>query len=197
MLKVVTPEMILSRGQDEKALPERVQNMMMQRVMQLREGAVFTVAMECKGFERCPYGSRCPYKVQEGLEPPIGETCPLEEYLSALWYEEYITEYEVKFGKRTEEQLVATLVMIDVELSRANAKIARDGMEQLVITEFEEGGKKIDTKLHTLYAHINNLHVRRDRIIETLSKKKSSKANLSPADYIETIMKNVNKNRGL
>jgi hypothetical protein len=158
------------------------------KAKRLSYGELYTTVMECKGIDKCPYGKRCPYYLDDESLLPIGEDCLLEAKNSAEWFEQYIDEYNVDRYKRSEIQLVINLVSIDVEISRAKAQMAREGMEQLEVTETEKG-KTFSKKLHNLDRYVSERYVQRSKVIDLLDKKKSGGSGVKdPSEYIKEIM---------
>ena len=133
-------------------------------------GQLATVQQICKGKEKCPYRRDCPFET-----PPVDEQCALEVYYQQKWTNEYMNEYGVFPGERQLMSLIQSLVSIDIQLMRQNAHISQEGLEQYIYVEDENGKKKVDKKLHNLFALIDQLEKRRQQLLKQIKEETQTK----------------------
>ena len=158
-------------------LPERVQQRIGKDVLaQIEEqseydrGQLQTLAQFCKGKDSCQYGQECPIK-----DPTVGQRCQLELYYSEKWFNDYVESYNVEPSDRKLQQLIVSLVQVDIQLMRQQQIIQHDGFEQYIVTETEAGDRKFDKKLHNVLTLVNQLEDRRTKIMKQLSEFVQSK----------------------
>ena len=170
--------MLPDRAKNEmQHLPDRIQSKLGKDILaQIEEqteydrGQLQTIAQVCKGKESCQYGQECPLKQVE-----TGQRCQLEIYYCEKWFNDYVESYNIEPQDRKLQQLVVSLVSIDIQLMRQQQIISRDGFEQYIVTEAENGGKKFDKRLHNVLTLVNQLEDRRTKVMKQLQEFVQSK----------------------
>ncbi len=89
----------------------------------LKTGFQAAMPMICLG-EQCPYSKKCP--LNENNNYPMGQECPMENYLKESWYLDYISDLEIQEGNRVDESLAQDLVLWDMLAKRALEELAGD-----------------------------------------------------------------------
>jgi len=183
---------------------ETAKKVILAKIENMAAGELYTGILHCNGLKKCPYKTDCPfisYKLpaKDNEEDsssddmlPVGQKCPMEITLAKKWYEAYLDEFTSNQQlTRSLNQLVVTLVSIDIEIMRANSMIADEGFEQNVITETETG-VKYDKKLHNVLFHIENLQKRREKIITKLQQsKKDAPEEQDLSKFVEALKKRL------
>lgn len=152
-----------------QSLPERVvkkigvdQLQKIETNLDFDKGQLQTIAQICKGKEKCAYGSECPLQDQ-----PVNQRCPVEIYYQERWAQDYRTSYAIDQTNRQYDQMIVSLVAVDIELLRARQIIQKEGFEEVVVTESEDK-KRIEKKLHSVIQLINTLEDRKLKLIKEL-----------------------------
>lgn len=146
-----------------KKLSKELVNQLEQNQPEFELGQLSTLQLICKGTEKCPYKGRCP--ITDGLP---GESCPLELLYQRRWYNEYTDSFQVQQNDKQQASLINSLVATELQLMRQQQQLQYDGMEELVITESEQG-KKIEKKLHSIYQLVENLENRKLKLLKSLN----------------------------
>lgn len=151
-------------------LPERIQKKIKPEVIQQIEeheefdkGQLQTLAMKCKGKDKCPYGIDCPLD-----KPKLGNRCQLEIYYQEKWFDDYIASFGLEPSNKTYTNLVVSLVQVEVQLMRQQSIIQEEGFQQTVVTETADGKKRYDKKLHNVLTLIEQLENRKVKILKEL-----------------------------
>jgi hypothetical protein len=187
-MQIVTAESFLNGKLSLDNFPARVRELIKKKINMLQSGELYTVVKLCDGIEKCQYGKDCPLYLEGSSEHvQLSEKCILEYEMAKNWFLQYLSEFDVKYENRSEISLLMSLVEIDIEIMRSNAAISKEGMEQTVVSEREDGRTVFDKKIHTLLSHVDNLHKRRDRVITKLHDFKKSLKNDSKNDYVDYI----------
>ena len=160
-----------------QSLPERVVKKLGRNVLaeledheEFDKGQLQTLALVCKGKDKCPYGTDCPVS-----KPPVSERCPMEIYYQEKWFAEYCESYNIDPVDKSQASLVVSLISVEIQLMRQQSIIAKEGFEQMVVTESEDGRKKYDKKLHNVLQLIDQLEKRKATIIKEIRNSVSTK----------------------
>lgn len=169
------PERILDKKY--QSLPERVVKRLGKNVLaeieqqeHFDKGQLQTLQITCKGKDKCPYGTECPLS-----KPPVEERCQLEIYYQEKWFNEYSDQYNADVSNRSLVSLIISLVSVEIQLMRQQQIIAKEGFEQMIVTETEDGKKKFDKKLHNVIQLIDMLEKRKTSILKELSNAQTTK----------------------
>lgn len=157
---------------EQGILPDRIMKKLSKEVIAQLErnqpdfelGQLATLQLVCKGQDKCPYKGRCPVQGNELLD----ESCPLELLYQRRWFNEYLDSFQVQQSDRQQASLINSLVATELQLMRQQQQLQHDGMEELVITE-SENGKKIERKLHSIYQLVENLENRKVKLLKSLT----------------------------
>lgn len=127
------------------------------------KGQLQTLQMICKGIDKCPYGTDCPLQ-----QPEEHKRCQLEIVYQEKWYNEYQQQYGIEHNDKRYQSILTTLISIEIQLMRQQQIISKEGFEQIVVTETEDGKKKYDKKLHNVLQLIDKLEDRKLKVIKEL-----------------------------
>jgi hypothetical protein len=105
---------------------------------QTKHGLAAGVPIICKGGE-CPFRETC-YLQITGMDVP-GERCPIEIAAVVKRFDAYMEELDIKEEDTTDMSLLKNLVDIEIQLVRADKKMAADGniVEDIVVAIGEDG----------------------------------------------------------
>jgi hypothetical protein len=163
---------------------------------QTKHGLYASIPMLCKG-EKCPYASVCPLVEME--KAPEGERCPLEIAMILKKYEEYQQEFGIDETNVVDMSLVKDLIDYDVQLFRAENKIAVQGdfVEDVVVSVTESGEAITAPQLSKATEYKDKIMTKRFKILELMNSTRKDKAgdkltlSLDPSSYASQLMSQI------
>jgi hypothetical protein len=166
---------------------------------QTKHGLYASIPMLCKA-EKCPYAAVCPL-VQMG-KAPEGERCPMEIAMILKKYEEYSDEFGIDERNVVDMGLVKDLIDYDIQVFRAENKIAVQGdfVEDVVITVTEGGEAITAPQLSKATEYKDKIMTKRFKILELMNSTRKDKAgdkltlSLDPSSYAAQLMSQIAPN---
>lgn len=138
-------------------------------IIRMKVGTSAIIPMLCGG-QRCPV-KHCPF--HEYKNWPLGQPCPIESNLVAVWMKNYVDDLEVDPESRTELILVNQLVECDIIDYRANVALSADEeawtLLKIDITIIGDGVTNETTNPHPILEIKEKTQGRRLRILESLA----------------------------
>lgn len=161
-----------------------------------KHGLYASIPMLCKGDE-CPYASVCPLVDMD--KAPKGERCPLEIAMILNKYEDYSREFGIDENNVVDMGLVKDLIDYDIQLFRAENKIAIQGdfVEDVVITVTERGDEITAPQLSKATEYKDKIMTKRFKILELMNSTRKDKAgdkitlSLDPSSYASQLMSQI------
>ena len=163
---------------------------------QTKHGLYASIPMLCKA-EECPYAAVCP--LVEMDKAPKGERCPMEIAMILKKYEEYSEEFRIDESNVVDMGLVKDLIDYDIQLFRAENKIAVQGdfVEDVVVTVTEGGEAITAPQLSKATEYKDKIMTKRFKILELMNSTRKDKAgdkltvNLDPSSYASQLMSQI------
>ena len=159
-------------------------------VNSMKHGILANVPMICRG-NRCPYIKTC-YLTEE--ERPEGKRCPIEVAEVISEFEKYVESLNVEPDNFVDISLVKELVDIEIQIRRAERKIAESGdfEEQVVAAVSQNGDVYYKPELKKAVEYKERLRKERHRILQLLNStrkdKKTDNSQLDPSVMFAQIM---------
>ncbi|MGL4820904.1 MAG: hypothetical protein ACRC5C_13120 [Bacilli bacterium] len=161
-----------------------------------KHGLYAAIPMVCKGQE-CPYASVCP--LISGGQDPSGSRCPLEIGLILKRYEEYVHEFGVSEGDVVDMSMIKDLIDYDVQLFRAENKIAMEGdfVEDVIISVTEQGKEITAPQISKAAEYKERIMAKKHKVLQLMHSTRSDKAGdkltitLDPSSYAAKLMSQV------
>lgn len=143
------------------------------KVLNTRYGMLSSIPMICKG-KKCPFRESC-YIPEEKLEPKA--RCPIEVATILQRFEQYVRHLEVDEENIVDMSLVRELVDIDIQLTRAEAKLAVDAdfVEMVIATVDQQGNPWYKSELSKAVDYKDRLRKERHRILDLLDSTRKNK----------------------
>lgn len=199
-----TPEQLKERALNEIELPStwKVSNetrgMISQslNIYNTKHGLYAAIPMMCKG-DLCPYAEVCP--LLEGGMDPSGSRCPLEIGLILKRFDEYKDEFGIDETNIVDMGLVKDLVDYDVQLFRAENKIAMQGdfIEEVVVTVTDSGQEITAPQISKAAEYKEKISNKKHKVLQLMHSTRSDKAGdkltltLDPSSYAAQLMSQV------
>ena len=203
-IEIETPEQIKARALNEIELPStwKVSNetkgMIAQslEIYNTKHGLYAAIPMVCRG-ERCPYAEVCPL-VSGGMDPS-GSRCPLEIGLIMKRYDEYVNEFDINEDDVVDMGLVKDLVDYDVQLFRAENRIAMQGdfIEDVVVSVQDNGREITAPQISKAAEYKEKIATKKHKVLQLMHSTRSDKAGdrltltLDPSSYAAQLMSQV------
>lgn len=161
-----------------------------------KHGLYASIPMLCKA-EECPYASVCPLVDME--KAPQGERCPLEIAMILNKYESYSHEFGIDESNVVDMGLVKDLIDYDIQLFRAENKIAVQGdfVEDVVITVTEGGEAITAPQLSKATEYKDRIMTKKFKVLELMNSTRKDKAGdkltltLDPSSYASQLMSQI------
>lgn len=201
---VETPEQLRLRAINEVQMPStwKVSNetkgMIAQslEIYNTKHGLYAAIPMVCRG-EKCPYAEVCPL-VSGGMDPS-GSRCPLEIGLIMKRFEEYKTEFNIDEEDVVDMGLVKDLVDYDVQLFRAENRIAMQGdfIEDVVVSVQDNGREITAPQISKAAEYKEKIATKKHKVLQLMHSTRSDKAGdkltltLDPSSYAAQLMSQV------
>lgn len=158
-----------------------------------KHGLYSSIPMICKG-EKCPYAKVCPL-VDVGMAPE-GERCSLEIAMILRKFEEYGNEFGIDEDNVVDMGLVKDLIDYDIQIFRAENKMAVDGdfTEEYVITVTEGGEAITDQRISKAAEYKERIQTKKFKVLELMNSTRKDKAGdkltlqLDPSSYASQLM---------
>lgn len=203
-LQTETPEQLKQRAMSEIELPStwkvsaETRGMIQQsiEVYNTKHGLYAAIPMMCKG-DRCPYASICP--LLDAGNDPTGSRCPLEIALIMKRYEEYKEEFGVDTDNVVDMGFIRDLVDFDVQLFRADNRIAMQGdfIENVTVTVTEDGQEITAPQISKAAEYKEKILSKKHKVLQLMHSTRSDKAGdkltvtLDPSTYAAQLMSQV------
>lgn len=161
-----------------------------------KHGLYAAIPMMCKG-EKCPYAEVCP--LLSGGMDPSGSRCPLEIGLIMKRYEEYKNQFNIIEDDVVDMGFVKDLVDYDVQLFRAENKIAMQGdfIEDVVVTVTEGGQEITAPRISQAAEYKDKIMNKKHKVLQLMHSTRSDKAGdkltltLDPSSYAAQLMSQI------
>lgn len=161
-----------------------------------KHGLYASIPMLCKA-ESCQYAKVCPL-VEMG-QAPEGERCPLEIAMILKRYEEYSDEFGVDDSNTVDMSLIKDLIDYDIQLFRAENKIAIQGdfVEDIVVDVTKSGEVITAPQLSQATQYKDKIMAKRFKILELMNSTRKDKAGdklsvqFDPSTYAAQLMAKV------
>lgn len=162
-----------------------------------KHGMYASIPMVCKA-EKCQYADICP--LVEMSAAPEGERCPLEISLILTSFEDYKTSLSVDPNNIVDMGLVKDLIDCDVQIMRAENKMAVDGdfIEEAVIgIDDETGDPIVQKRISQASDYKERIISKKHKILTLFNSTRKDKAgqkinfSMDPSSYAATIMEKV------
>lgn len=206
-LQTETPQELRARAINEIQLPatwkvsNETRGMIAQslEIYNTKHGLYAAIPMMCKGSE-CPYAEVCPL-LEAGMDPK-GSRCPLEIGLIMKRLEEYVNEFGIDEKNIVDMGLVKDLVDYDVQLFRAENKIALQGdfIEDVVVSVDENGREITAPRISQAAEYKEKIMTKKHKVLQLMHSTRSDKAGdkltltLDPSSYAAQLMAQVASN---
>jgi hypothetical protein len=206
-LQAETPEQLRVRALNEIQLPstwkvsQETRGMIAQslEIYNTKHGLYAAIPLLCKGSQ-CPYAAVCPL-LESGMDPS-GSRCPLEIGLILKQYEVYKDEFNLDEEDIVDMGLVKDLVDYDVQLFRADNKIAMQGdfIEEVTVTVTENGQEIKAPQISKAAEYKEKIMTKKHKVLQLMHSTRSDKAGdkltitLDPSSYAASLMAQVADN---
>lgn len=203
-IDIETPEQLKMRALSEITLPStwKVSNETKGMIAQSMEiyntkhGLYAAIPMLCKG-EDCPYAEVCP--LLSGGMDPSGSRCPLEIGLILKRFDEYKSEFGIDEDDIVDMGLVKDLVDYDVQLFRAENRIALQGdfIEDVVVSVTENGDQITAPQISKAAEYKEKIMTKKHKVLQLMHSTRSDKAGdkltltLDPSSYAAQLMSQI------
>lgn len=162
-----------------------------------KHGMYASIPMLCRGKE-CAYAEVCPM-LQQGFDP-TGERCPLEISLILTRFEDYKEEFNVLEDDFVDMSLIKDLIDYDVQLMRAENKMAMDGdftEENVVGIDDSTGDPIVQKKISNAAEYKDRVIAKRHKVLELMNSTRKDKAGskltiqMDPSSYAADLMRQI------
>lgn len=203
-IDIETPEQLRLRALNEIELPatwkvsNETKGMIAQslEIYNTKHGLYAAIPMLCKG-EQCPYAEVCPL-IENGMDPS-GSRCPLEIGLVMKKFDEYQREFGISEDNIVDMGLVKDLVDYDVQLFRAENRIALQGdfIEEVVVTVTENGQEITAPQISKAAEYKDKIMTKKHKVLQLMHSTRSDKAGdkltvtLDPSSYASQLMAKI------
>lgn len=158
-----------------------------------KHGLYASIPMLCKGAN-CHYARVCP--LVEMDKAPEGERCPLEIGIILTKYEQYKQEFDIDENNIVDMGLVKDLIDCDIQIFRAENKIAVDGdfIEEVAMTVTDSGDVITQPQLSKATEYKDRILNKKFKILELMHATRKDKAadkmvsKLDPSNYAAQLM---------
>lgn len=171
------------------------------RAGSVKHGLFAAIPMVCRGADKCVYADTCPLAMQD-MEP-TGERCPIEISHILTKYKAYTEELNIDQDNIVDMSLVKDLIDLDVQIARADNKLAIDGdfIQMVTVTVTEEGDEIQNPAIHKAVEYKDKLLKKRHDVLGLLHSTRKDKAGdkltvvLDPSSYAAQLMAQANAMR--
>lgn len=163
-----------------------------------KHGMYASIPMLCRA-DNCMYAPVCPL-AEVGMAPE-GERCPLEIAMILKKYEEYKDEFDINDSNIVDMGLVKDLIDYDIQLFRAENKIAIQGdfIEEVVVDVTKSGEVLTAPQLSKATEYKDKVMSKRFKVLELMNSTRKDKAGdklqvqLDPSSYAASLMAQVSE----
>lgn len=160
---------------------------------QVKHGLYAAIPMVCRG-DKCVYKETCPLLAQDLA--PINERCPLEISHILTKFQKYTEELQIDQDNIVDMTLVKDLIDLDVQIARADNKLAIDGdfIQMVTIAVSEDGDEIQNPAIHKAVEYKDKLLKKRHDVLQLLHSTRKDKAGdkltiqLDPSTYAAQLM---------
>lgn len=161
-----------------------------------KHGLYSAIPMMCKGQD-CPFAEVCP--ILDGGNDPSGERCPLEIGLILKRYEDYVKDFSIDEDNVVDMGLVKDLIDYDVQLFRAENRIAMQGdfIEDIIVTVTESGQEISNPQLSKATEYKDRIMTKKHKVLQLMHSTRADKAGdkltvqLDPSTYASQLMAQI------
>lgn len=160
----------------------------------MKHGLAAGIPIICRG-NKCPYVTTC-FLAED--ERPVGERCPIEMGAIISRFEQYCRALDIGEDDVVDMALVRQLVDIEIQMLRADNKMAIDGdfIEQVVAAVTEDGRAFYKPELHKAVDLKDKLRKDHHRILQLLNSTRKDRERLrreasDPSILAATLMAKV------
>lgn len=161
-----------------------------------KHGLYAAIPLMCKG-QSCPYASVCP--LIDAGQDPSGTRCPLEIGLILKQYDVYKSEFNIDEENIVDLHLVKDLVDCDVQLFRADNRIAMQGdfIEEVTISVTDSGQEIKAPQISKAAEFKDKIQTKKHKVLQLMHSTRSDKAGdkltitLDPSTYAAQLMAQV------
>lgn len=161
-----------------------------------KHGLYAAIPLLCKG-QQCPYAAVCP--LLEGGMDPSGSRCPLEIGLILKQYDIYKEEFRADEDNVTDMGLIKDLIDYDVQLFRADNRIAMAGdfIEEVTVSVTENGQEIKAPQISKAAEYKEKIMTKKHKVLQLMHATRSDKAGdkltitLDPSSYAAHLMEQI------
>lgn len=161
-----------------------------------KHGMYSAIPMMCKG-SGCPYASVCP--ILDAGGDPKGQRCPLEIGIVLKKFDEYTEYFHVDDEDVVDMGLIKDLVDYDVQLFRAENRIAMEGdfLEDVIITVTDSGQEITNKQVSKAAEYKERIMNKKHKVFELMNSTRKDKAGdkltvtLDPSTYASQLMSRI------
>lgn len=194
MMPAKTPKGWDMNDQKKQTVEEELQN------SHTKHGMYASIPMVCRA-EKCPFAEVC-WVQQEG-KTQKGTRCDLEVSMIVKNLDEYKESLEVDEKDRVDMGLIRELIDLDVQMHRAEMKLAIDGdfMPETVIGMSDKGDEITQPMLHKATDYKEKVSKKRHSILQLLHSTRKDKASDkaqavdNPSTYASDLMRRWMENK--
>ena len=203
-IEVQTPEQMRMQAMTEVEMPStwkvsaETRGLIKQslEIYNTKHGMYSAIPMMCKG-EGCPYASVCP--ILDAGGNPKGQRCPLEIGIVLKKFEEYSEYFRVEDTDVVDMGLIKDLVDYDVQLFRAENRIAMEGdfLEDVIVTVTESGQEITNKQVSKAAEYKERIMNKKHKVLELMNSTRKDKAGdkltvtLDPSSYASQLMSQI------
>lgn len=159
----------------------------------VKHGLYASIPMVCRGDD-CAYHKTCPLYFAN--EHPEDERCPIEISHILSKFQQYTDELDIDQENIVDMTLVKDLIDLDVQINRADNKLAIDGdfIQMVTIAVTEDGDEVQNPAIHKAVEYKEKLLKKRHDVLQLLHSTRKDKAGdkltitLDPSSYASQLM---------
>jgi hypothetical protein len=187
LMAVELPDAWGSSDKSKKAIQKSINR------QAVKHGLYASIPMVCRGDD-CAYRATCPLYIND--EHPEDERCPIEISHILTKFQAYTRELDVDQENIIDMTLIKDLIDLDVQIQRADNKLAIDGdfIQMVTITVTEDGDEIQNPAIHKAVEYKEKLLKKRHDVLQLLHSTRKDKAGdkltiqLDPSTYAAQLM---------
>lgn len=149
-------------------------------IMNLKHGLLANVPMICKAH-RCPFVESCYIPPQDRR---VGMRCPIEIAAIIERFERYCKALNITEEDVVDMQLVKDLVDLEIQMTRAEMKLAQNGgefIDMVIAAVDQQGNPHYKPELHKAVEYKRELRKEHHRILQLLNSTRKDRERSNPA----------------
>jgi hypothetical protein len=167
----------------------------------VKHGLYASIPLICRGDD-CAYHDTCPLYIDN--EHPEGARCPIEISHILTKFQQYTKELDIDQENIIDMTLIKDLIDLDVQISRADNKLAIDGdfIQMVTIAVTDDGDEIQNPAIHKAVEYKDKLLKKRHDVLGLLHSTRKDKAGdkltiqLDPSTYASQLMAQAVKMQG-